>query len=60
MNDDAISYLKDIEHLFSSYLAFINKKDLKIEFPLMKTSKQEILSYIYEFEEDFFKSYYFL
>lgn len=53
MNDDAISYLKEIEQLFNSYLAFTDKKDLKLEFPLMKTSKQEILSYLYEFEEDF-------
>jgi 7-cyano-7-deazaguanine synthase in queuosine biosynthesis len=41
MNDDTISYLDDIKHLFDSIKPFTGSK-AKLKFPLMKTPKSKI------------------
>lgn len=45
MNDDSISYLQDYNNIAKSYNTLRNTP-LKLEFPLYKTSKQEILKYL--------------
>jgi len=43
MNDDAISYLPDIEAIYKSYAGICDRPLPKLTFPLVKISKQRII-----------------
>jgi hypothetical protein len=47
MNDDTVSYIKDIKNLYKSYnrLSGLTKRP-KLKFPLLKVSKEEILNFL--------------
>lgn len=42
MNDDAISYLKDIKNIYNSYQAICDKTLIPIKFPLKKMQKRQM------------------
>ncbi len=44
MNDDAISYLDEIRNLYSSYSSFLNCKPPKLQFPLIKKKKYDLIN----------------
>lgn len=49
MNDDAISYLEDVRNLYDAYKPFIVANRPKLEFPLTKMKKRDILNQLPEF-----------
>lgn len=52
MNDDAISYLSDVENLYKSYSPFTYGKQPKLVFPLIKMKKYQIMDKLPKFIMD--------